>query len=90
MLQHLDGDDLFAHLCMLRPADSRLFFVVEGKTDIRSLDRCIDSSNCTLIPGYGKRAVLKALEKIEGIDPKGCVGLVDRDFGDLHAEDNSY
>lgn len=83
MLQHLDEKDLFACLRMLRLGDSRLFFVVEGETDIRSLDRCIDSSDCTLIPGYGKRAVLKALERIEDIDPKGCVGLVDRDFGDL-------
>lgn len=83
MLQHLDEKDLFAHLRMLRSGDSRLFLVVEGETDIRSLDRCIDSNGCTLIAGYGKHAVIQALESIKGIDPTGCVGLVDRDFGGL-------
>lgn len=82
MLQYLDKYDQLATLRMLRAADARLFLVVEGVSDARSLERHISLDHCTLIYGYGKQSVLDAMAEIEEIDPNGCVGLVDRDFGD--------
>jgi len=82
MREHLDGDDLHAYLGMLRTGDPRLFFVVEGDSDVRALGRRVLRSRCSLICGYRKRAVLKAMAKMEQTDPDGCVALVDRDFDD--------
>ena len=88
MHQHLEGDDLLAYLRMLRSTDQRLFFVIEGVSDGRALERHTDSERCAVIVGYGKTAVLEALATTAIEDPTGCVGLVDRDFGDLLSPEN--
>ena len=80
--ENLDADDLHAYLGMLRTGDRRLFFVVEGDSDVRALGRRVIQSSCLLICGYGKSAVLKAMAQMEQTDPDGCVALVDRDFDD--------
>ena len=79
MLGYLDKDDLFVYLRMLRATDSRLFLVVEGESDLRTLEAHINSEVCGVIPGYGKRSVVEALGRLEPVDEK-AVGLVDRDF----------
>ena len=86
MQDYLDHEDLFVYLRMLRSSDSRLFLVVEGQSDIRALERHMNSSDCTIVAGYGKRKVLTAMRKLQEEDPDGCVGLVDRDFGKFAQE----
>ena len=82
MQQYLDTDDLYAYTRMLRTADSRLFFLVEGDSDVRALNRQVNESDCELICGYGKTAVIEAMTRLQYSDPDGCVALVDRDFDD--------
>ena len=86
MLEHLEGSDLYAYIRMLQGADRRLIFVLEGKSDVRSLDPYIDQAECTVVQSYGKTAILGALRKLEVADQARCVALVDRDFSDLIGE----
>ena len=81
MQEELTSNGLVAYLGMLRTTDTRLFFVVEGTSDIRALERHVDSHTCKVVSGYGKQAVLGALQRIRDQDPDGCVALIDRDFG---------
>lgn len=83
MLQYLEGQDLYAYLRMLRGIDRRVFFVVEGQSDKRSLERHINEQDCTLVPGYGKAAIVQAFERIAVEGPYGCIGLVDQDFSEF-------
>ena len=93
MLEHLDAKSLFADLNMRSLIDSRLFFVVEGISDVRSLERCINAAECNLISGYGKQDVLHTMHRIQSAKldisvslSDRTVGLVDRDFGDWKDE----
>ena len=86
MRESLNASSLFSYLGMLRKTDSRLFFVVEGESDVQALQRQVDTSSCKVISGYGKTAVIGALRRAQYEDANGCVGLVDRDFDDLMIE----
>ncbi|MCY4495551.1 MAG: DUF4435 domain-containing protein [Acidimicrobiaceae bacterium] len=68
---------------MLQGSDRRLIFVLEGKSDVRSLERFVDQDECTVIAGYGKAAILEAFYELEIANQDRCVALVDRDFSDL-------
>ena len=82
MENHFTEDHLFNALRLLRERDTRLFLVVEGESDVRSLENHINSDDCDIVVGYGKKSILGAMGRLEVIDDKS-VGLVDRDFGDL-------
>ena len=86
MLEHLEWSDLYAYIRMLQGADHRLIFVLEGVSDVRSLERQVDQQECTVVVGYGKMAVLAALTQLEVANQDRCVALVDRDFSDLIGE----
>ena len=85
MRDYLDQDDLFVYLRMLRKSDGRLFLVVEGESDVVTVERHIDRAVCTVIPGYGKRAVLEAMVRVAVLDDE-CIALVDSDFGHQNSE----
>ena len=87
MQDYLGDEDLFVYLRMLRSSDLRLFLVVEGKSDIRALERHLSLQDCAIISGYGRRTVLDAMRKMQEDDPDGCVGFVDRDFGNFSGEE---
>ena len=89
MREYLDEDDLSAYMRMLRVADDRIFLVVEGPSDARMLNQQIDDSDCTTIPGYGKRSVLAAFERMSSLEQHDCLGLIDRDFGDMLYDNES-
>ena len=67
---------------MLRSSDSRLFLLLEGDSDVRSLKRLIDDRHCTVVSSHGKPAILRVMARLEidEDDLGGCAGLVDRDF----------
>ncbi len=81
MKASLTGAALANRVRMSRPTNCKLFFVVEGNTDIQSLEGCIDRTECEMISGYGKRAVLDAMTMLSQEDPDGTIALIDRDFG---------
>lgn len=83
MFEYLEYPDLYAYIRMLQGSDRRLIFVLEGKSDVRSLERLVDQDECTVIAGYGKDSILGALDKLEIANQDSCVALVDRDFSDL-------
>lgn len=83
MREYLKHTDLYAYICMLQGADARLIFVLEGVSDVRSLERQVNPDECIVVAGYGKLAILGALARLEVAARDRCVGLVDRDFSDL-------
>ena len=82
----LDSDDLFAQICMNSQLDPRLVLIVEGDSDIRSLERHTDSEHWTVVPGLGKRRVLETMQKLQDKGFNTTLALVDRDFDNLSGE----
>ena len=82
----LDSDDLFAHIRMNSQLDPRLVLIVEGSSDVRSLERHTDSEHWTVVPGLGKRRVLETMQKLQDKGFNTTLALVDRDFDNLSGE----
>ena len=82
----LDSDDLFAQIRMNSQLDPRLVLIVEGDSDIRSLERHTDSEHWTVVPGLGKRRVLETMQKLQDKGFNTTLALVDRDFDNLSGE----
>ena len=81
MQESLNGNGLANTIKMKRYHSHKAFFIVEGITDVRSLERCTNRQHCEIISGYGKSAVFEAMCVLNEDDADDTVALVDRDFG---------
>lgn len=84
MIEELTVDDLLAQLILLRNVDKRIFMVVEGESDLGTLEPHTDQNECLMIIGHSKPAVLGVVELAEASSISSVLGLVDRDWdGDV-------
>ena len=80
MLDKLNGDDIAAEAKMVRIAFKGTILFVEGEDDINVYGKFIDKDQCVLIPCWGKKNLLEAIELLEREYFKGILGIVDADF----------
>src|SRR6266511_1437127 len=80
MKQYLTADDIVAEVEMVRTQFKGTVLLLEGDTDCRLLDQLIDSPLCRTLPGHGKQRVLEAVSKLEAVNSKGILAIVDSDF----------
>ncbi len=80
MKQYLTADDIVAEVEMVRTQFKGTVLLLEGDTDCRLLDQLIDSPLCRTLPGHGKQRVLEAVSKLEAVNFKGILAIVDSDF----------
>jgi hypothetical protein len=80
MLNLLTGDDLYAHILLLRVTDPRAVVLLEGPHDCKVLDRHLNEMDCRSIPANGKPSLLRAIELCELQGTPNVVGVLDQDY----------
>lgn len=80
MQRFLTGDDIFAHILLLRGVESKVYLVTEGPTDCALFDPHVKDELCSTIAGNGKNSVLRALSIVEEKGIRDVAGIVDRDL----------
>jgi hypothetical protein len=78
--RHVDGPTVYAEVRMQRQKHKGAFLILEGGSDARRLDGCIDESKCALAIAYGKEAAIDAIDRIYDDGFQGAVAFVDADF----------
>ncbi|AFZ59515.1 DUF4435 domain-containing protein [Anabaena cylindrica FACHB-243] len=68
---------------MRRSAYSGTFIIVEGSTDARVYERCLDNKKCELSVAYNKEKAIGALAILEKNNFAGVLAIIDADFSRL-------
>ncbi len=79
----LTGDDLFSQLLMQRVVDDRTCLLVEGVTDIATLEPHVNPQECEMYYAGSKSALFRALELARAAKMAGVCGIADRDVDHL-------
>jgi len=79
MLNMLTGDDLFAHILLLRVTDARAILLLEGPVDCKTLDAHLNEVECRSLPANGKNSVLRATELAVQNGVPDVLGVLDQD-----------
>jgi hypothetical protein len=80
MKELLIGDDIFAHILLLRTVDKRTILILEGAADCRTLDPHIDQRRCESIGANGKLSVLRTMDLVALYELPRVLGIVDSDI----------
>jgi hypothetical protein len=80
---HVDGHILARQVRMERQNHKGSFLLLEGKTDKLRLRRFINEKDCSVVPCFGKKPLMEAIEILYEDGFAGALGLVDADFDRL-------
>lgn len=80
MKHFLTGEDLFATILLLRAADSRPIFVLEGPGDVDVFDMHVSEEVVNCLPAHGKTNATVALALIDATETPNVLCIVDKDF----------
>ncbi len=83
MKEFLTGDDLYAHVMMLRGVSNKTYILVEGDDDCGLIDPHLNSAVCETIPGHGKNATRGAAEIAESQNVSRVGAVLDLDWSDI-------
>lgn len=86
MREYLSEYTIASSIKMLRTTFAGSFLLVEGDTDARLFRRFVDLTLCFIQNCYNRDNVLKVISIVEGESFPGCLGVVDRDFGEMLSE----
>jgi negative regulator of replication initiation len=76
----LTGDDIFAHILLLRTVDKRTILILESDDDCRTLDPHIDQLKCESIGANGKLSVVRTMDLVAQYELPRVLGVVDSDI----------
>lgn len=81
-LGYKDPGSLAAEIKMIRTIQDCPFLIVEGKDDRRFwLPRCQD--DCEIVDGEGKKNVVGCIQKLDGENFRGALGVTDDDYDSM-------
>lgn len=83
----MTADDYYSWIIMFRSADSRTVVLLEGDTDRDCLGPHIDHDHAIPLACTGKRNLLRVVEIAETTGTDGIVGICDRDWDGIVADE---
>lgn len=80
MQSFVTGDDLYAHVLLLRAVDPRAVLLMEGPSDCAVVDPHLNSDQIQSLPAHGKESLLRCIEIADIQGERNVLGVADRDF----------
>lgn len=83
MRDAITPDRIANQIRMRRSAYTGTFIIVEGSTDVRVYERCVDSKKCEFSIAHNKDNAISALKILQNDNFAGVLAIIDADFSRL-------
>lgn len=80
MRDELTGEDVFSEIFLLRGNSSKAIIVVEGPSDLRTLELHVNEDDVELVVGHDRPRVERAIDLVDEKQVPKVVGVIDADL----------